>query len=233
MALLADIGSILGTTLGATTTAGSPYSTSRVPIIWQSALNDSNGEPPLRMTINPQQIQFQQAKRIQKQDTIGGSIYFHFSNKYGQNNDILTLNLSGTTGNVDPRAIQREIGMDLNAKTTRTGAKDNLVAWLKFYKMTLDPIVDMATHTTNLVTMSYASALFQKKISFHGFFANVLQFSETAQEPFQRQWSVNFTVQNTDPPLDQMVSFVTQYLYSQATEDRIQRILRAPIPGGG
>src|SRR3990167_9157847 len=78
-------------------------STPRVPIVWQSAMRARSNTPPLYMTINPQQVQFQQAKRIQRQDTIGGTTFFHFSNRRGQNNDLLTLQISGTTGNIDPR----------------------------------------------------------------------------------------------------------------------------------
>jgi len=222
MALLADIGSILRSTL----TAG-PDNTTRVPIIWQSDMNARNGVAPLCMLINPQQVQFAQTKRIQKQDVVGGTIYFHFSNARGQNNDILTLSLSGTTGNIDPRAFQRQIGRILGADLTfdRTGAKDHLLAWLRFYKLTLDPIVDLEAGVPNMVTMTYASALFPKQVKFRGFFMNVLQFSESAQEPFQRQWSVQFTVQSTDPPLDDLVRFVSDYIFSESSLQRVQGAL--------
>jgi hypothetical protein len=222
MALLADIGSMLKSTL----TAG-PDNTTRVPIVWQSSMNARNGVAPLRMIINPQQVQFAQTKRIQKQDVIGGTVYFHFSNERGQNNDILTLSLSGTTGNIDPRAIQRQIGRVLGADLTydRTGAKDHLLAWLRFYQLTLDPIVDLEHGVPNLVTMTYASALFPKQVKFTGFFMNVLQFSESAQEPFQRQWSVQFTVQSTDPPLDEMAKFVSDYVFSQSSLERVKNAL--------
>lgn len=222
MALIANIGSLLKSTL----TAG-PDSHNRVPIIWQSDLNARLERPPLRMTINPQNVQFQQTKRIQKQDTIGGATYFHFSNARGQNNDILMLSLSGTTGNIDPRAFQRQIGRVLGAdlSTDRTGAKDHLLAWLQFYELTLAPIVDLEMGTPNLVTMTYASALFPKQVKFRGFFQNVLQFSETAQEPFQRQWNVQFVVQSTDPHLDEIASFVSDYIFSRSSIERVKNAL--------
>jgi hypothetical protein len=179
------------------------------------------------MLINPQQVQFQQTKRIQKQDVVGGTVYFHFSNRRGQNNDILTLSLSGTTGNIDPRAIQKQIGRiaGIDATTDRTGAKDHLLAWLQFYKLTLDPIIDLELGRPNLVTMTYASPLFPKPISFFGFFMNVLQFSETAQEPFQKQWSVQFVAQRTDPPLDRLVDYVQEYLVSSTALERVRSAL--------
>lgn len=222
MALLADIGSVLQSTL----TAG-PDNHSRVPLIWQSDLNARLERAPLKMVINPQNVQFQQTKRIQKQDTIGGTTYFHFSNARGQNNDILMLSLSGTTGNIDPRAFQRQIGISkaFDINLDRTGAKDHLLAWLRFYEMTLAPIVDLELGVPNLVTLTYASALFPKQIKFRGFFQNVLQFSETSQEPFQRQWNVQFVVQSTDPHLDEIVSFVSRYIFSQSSLSRVGRAL--------
>ena len=211
MAFLPDAVTVLTEAMNAAIGAA-PHQ--RVPIIWQSARRARLHVPPLMMKINPSQIQFQQNKRIQKQDTIGGTTYFHFSNKNGQNNDILTLQISGTTGNIDPRAIQKEVGpiLGVDLTTDRTGAKDKLMAWASFYQLTLEPILDIETGKPNLVTMTYASALFPKQISMLGFFMNVLQFSETAQEPFQRQWSVQFVVQRTDPPLDEIVDFLSRHI---------------------
>jgi len=222
MALVADIGALLKSTL----TAG-PDSHNRVAVIWQSDLNARLERPPLRMTINPQNVQFQQTKRIQKQDTVGGTTYFHFSNARGQNNDILMLSLSGTTGNIDPRAFQRQIGrvLGVDLSTDRTGAKDHLIAWLQFYEMTLAPIVDLELGIPNLVTMTYASAIFPKQVKFRGFFQNVLQFAETAQEPFQRQWNVQFVVQSTEPHLDEIAGFVSDYIFSRSSIERVKSAL--------
>lgn len=198
----------------------------RVPIVWQSTMRDNRGVPPIMMQINPQQVQFQQAKRIQKQDTIGGVTYFHFSNQNGQNNDILMLSLSGTTGNIDPRAIQRQvgsipIGSGVDLTFDKTGALDKLMAWASFYQLTLEPILDLETGRPNLVTLTYASVLFPKPVTFLGFFTNVLQFSETAQEPFQRQWNVQFTVQRTDPPLDEIVGYMADHIVDSRGINRL------------
>lgn len=199
----------------------------RVPIVWQSTWRDNRGVPPIMMKINPQQVQFQQGKRIQKQDTIGGVTYFHFSNQNGQNNDILILSISGTTGNIDPRSIQRQVGQVFGADLTfdKTGALEKLKAWASFYQLTLEPIVDLETGRPNLVTLTYASTLFPKPIMFIGFFMNVLQFTETAQEPFQRQWNVQFIVQRTDPGLDTIVDYLGEHIIDSRGLNRLASIV--------
>lgn len=219
MTFIADAAKVLTETLA----TGAPRRV-RQPVVWQSQMRADRNEPALLMRINPQQVQFQQGKRIQKQDTVSGSTYFHFSNTRGQNNDILTLQLSGTTGNIDPRAIQRHIGKTSLAdfSTDKTGALDNLRAWVSFYQLTLEPIVDLSTGRPNLVTMQYASSLFPKPISFIGFFGSVLQFTEMASEPFQRQWSVPFIVNRTEPALDTIVRYLAEQVADTSTLDRLR-----------
>lgn len=189
----------------------------RVGIQWQSAMRARQGISPITMQVNPNQVQFQQNKRVQKQDTINGTVYFHFSNKFGQNNDILMLSISGSTGNIDPRGFDRQVlsGPDVTIDLDRTGAKNRVLAFASLYQMTLEPILDVDFGRPNLVTMMYASTLFPKPISFTGFFNNVMQFTESAQDPFQRQWSLQFVVQTSEPRLDEFASYIQQNILSR------------------
>lgn len=227
------------------------YAGARMPIVWQSYRRERLGVPPLYMQVNPQQVQFQQGKRIQRQDTIGGTTFFHFTNRRGQNNDILTLQISGTTGNIDPRSYYGQTGQPqaegvgdaivqilgpssgglsgvLNTvigEVDRTKARENLLAWMSFYQLSLEPIQDADTGKPNLVTMSYISPLFPKPVKFTGFFMNAVQFSETAADPFQRQWSVQFTVQRTDPSLDTVVDYFALQMVDETTLQRVREML--------
>ena len=51
----------------------------------------SNILPVIQMSINPKSIGWRQPKRIVKRDYQEGSVFYHFTNSKGQNNDILTL----------------------------------------------------------------------------------------------------------------------------------------------
>jgi hypothetical protein len=207
----------------------------RVGVQWQSSKRAREGVSPITMQINPNQVQFQQNKRIQKQDTINGTVYFHFSNQFGQNNDILTLTISGTTGNIDPRAFDRQVvsGPDITIDLDRTGAKNKVLAWASLYQMTLEPILDIDAGRPNLVTMMYASTLFPKPISFTGFFNNVMQFTESAQDPFQRQWSLQFVVQRTEPSLSEFSKYIQQNILSRQDARNIFGPRIAALLGAG
>lgn len=246
MAFFADVASIVGSTFRAANTIIGPPTAPRVPIVWHSVLRRRRDVSPLQMQINPNQVQFRQAKRTQKQDTIGGATYFHFTNEKGQNNDILQIQLTGTTGNIDPRALQKQIEISrdslkgqstasgsgehsefgpLDMTLDRTGARDKLLAWLSFYQLTMEPILDLEGGVINHVDMAYTSALFPKQILLQGFFGTVIQFSELGTEPFQRQWSVPFTVEKTEPPLDEIVDYMVNHMVDQTALNRLRNFL--------
>ena len=233
---LADVREFLG---DFSTLLGPPLDPKRVPIKWSSVLRRRRGETssrdpqggPLTMLINPTQVQLRMPKRTQKQDTIGGSVFFHFANERGFNNDILQLTMSGTTGNIDPRALSKREGRgrlstldtlgleslrtletDRDRKFDTTGARDKLLAWANLYQLSIEPILDLEGGVINLVDLSYISALFPKMITLFGFFNAAMEFGELANEPFQRQWSLSMTIVKTEPPLDEIVKHITEHI---------------------
>ena len=221
--------------LAGTITDGGASPGQRKAFVWQSEWRKRRNIPPVAMVINPTQVRFQQGKRIQRQDTIGGVTYFHFSNQFGQNNDILTLQLSGTTGNIDPRSIARQVTQSVQASATdavdQVGALNKLKAWTSFYQMTLEPALDMEWNVPNVVTLTYQSVLFPKPITLSGFFLNVLQFSEIASDPFQRQWDVQFVVQSTEPKMDTVLRHLTNYLIDTSGITREAPTVAPLFPG--
>lgn len=168
------------------------------------------------MAVNPNSVKFVQSKRITKKDTREGSVYFHFTNSKGQNNDILGLQFAGNTGNIDLRGSLG--GLNTNGRATQTGANGEATAvgpdtgalyklqvWQNLYLLTREPVL-LADNMENTWTLSYSSALFPVSVDFTGFFAKVLEFDETGAKPNSRNYSFEFTVTSTDPDLDELLS---------------------------
>lgn len=55
------------------------------------------------MLVNPSSVSFSQAKRITKKYTQSGAVYYHWANRSGRNNDVLNMDFSGSTGNINIR----------------------------------------------------------------------------------------------------------------------------------
>lgn len=73
----------------------------RVPFYMTSTWRQELGVPGVKMLMNPTTVSFRQAKRITKRDTQQGSIFFHWTNTYGRNNDIMEVDFQGMTGNIN------------------------------------------------------------------------------------------------------------------------------------
>jgi hypothetical protein len=159
----------------------------------------------VEMLINPHTIQFTQPKRFTKMDHRNGSVFFHFANEKGQNNDILKLTFNGNTGNIDRRSYA---GADKKKKKERDYSNWNkLLAWHNLYQLTREPVV-LKDGTRNEFIITYMSPLFPVPIDFYGFYNNVLTFSEAGITPFSREYTFEFTVSHTEPDLDSILDAV-------------------------
>lgn len=155
--------------------------------------------PEIRMVINPKSVQFSQPKRWTKKDTRDGSVFFHFTNRKGQNNDILTMSFQGNTGNIDLRndlTLPREQG---------TPGLSKLKTWHNLYQLTREPML-LPDNSLNAFTITYNSQLLPVPIKFTGFFNQVLEFTESADKPNSRDYSFEFTVTSTTPDLDDYIA---------------------------
>ena len=175
--------------------------------------------PYITMAINPKSVRFSQPKRFKRTDTREGSVFYHFSNSKGQNNDILTISFSGNTGNIDlrgtlgdfeqPKAksdLTRETAQDAPAiedanKGPDTGALNKLFVWQNLYALTREAMV-IGDTIENVFTITYASAALPITIDFHGFFNHVMNWEDSAEKPNSKDYDFEFTVTSTSPDLD-------------------------------
>jgi hypothetical protein len=157
----------------------------------------------ISMAVNPQSISWTQPKRIARKDTMQGTTFFHFLNKSNQDIDILTMDFRGTTGNIDlndPNNIQK------------------LQTWHSLYNLTREPQL-IGDSIINDIYIGYYTKLFPMKITLIGFFSKVMDFTENAEKPNSRDYSMAFTVKRTSPSLDTILSQVNISLVPSPTSD--------------
>jgi len=178
--------------------------------------------PIITMAVNPKSVRFTQPKRFVKKDVRNGSVFFHFTNSKGQNNDILTMTFQGNTGNIDlggsvnvsernPSAMQSGTAIDAQNRIEQdTGALRKLMVWLNLYSLSREPMI--FTHNGSIVEnefrITYVSQVIPQPIDFIGFFSKVIEFEENAAKPNSRDYNFEFTVTRTEPDLDDVVSHV-------------------------
>lgn len=186
----------------------------------QTSVNDQNANnqifdlnsqldramPIITMEVNPSSVEFDQPKRYSRQDTMNGTVFHHFTNSKGQNNDILTLRFRGNTGNISRRGRNLE---------DRDRAIQRLEVWHNLYQLTREPML-LSDGTTNTFTISYWSALFPVQLDFEGFFTRVLTFTEDARKPNSREYSMEFIVQKTSPDLNTAINNILDFVTQQA-----------------
>lgn len=170
-------------------------------------------QPFITMAINPNSVKFAQPKRFQKVDVQEGSVFFHFSNRKGQNNDILTITFSGSTGNLDLRgslgsAYTSKDGLNSpdaarEEQQFDTGALQKLFTWHNLYQLTREPVIFGNNYgIENETFITIASSVFPLTIEFTGFFNKVLEFEENADSPNIASYDAEFTVTRSEPDLD-------------------------------
>lgn len=162
--------------------------------------------PAIVMQLNPNSIEFDQPKRYTRQDTQKGTVFHHFTNDKGQNNDILTIRFQGNTGNIWRR------GRDLE---DRDKAIQRLKTWHNLYQLTREPVL-LSDGTANVFYVSYVSPLFPVPINFEGFFSSVLKFSENARKPNSRDYSMEFIVRATNPDMNTVASIILDFVSQEA-----------------
>lgn len=174
------------------------------------SLNNSM-TPNIVMAINPKSVSFEQPKRFTRQDTRDGSVFFHWTNKKGQNNDILIIKFTGNTGNIDLRGDLALPASD------QTGAMSKLLVFLNLWQLTREPML-LGNNTTNVFSLTYSSQALPIPITFSGFFNQVLNFEESADKPNSRDYNFEFTVTSTEPDLDTYIQDIT-YASANAPAD--------------
>jgi len=171
----------------------------------------------IEMSVNPNSISFRQPKRITKRDTLEGSVFFHFTNSKGENNDILTMEFRGNTGNLDLRGdLNTDTGVFSTIGGTNTGANKKLAIWQNLWQLTRGPIL-LDDNTLNEFMINYNSIGIPVPIALIGHYNAVLEFTESADKPFSRDYSLQFTVQEITPSLDDLVEIIQSFAFDPAT----------------
>ena len=208
----------------------------RIPMMFYSDATVARGEPPIALKVNPHAVQFRQPKRITKKNTQAGTVYIHWSDAKGSNNDILDLAFKGRTGNISTKkdvpnqtsfvgdALQN-LANFVSANSPGQGPTPNqgqakLFTWARLYQLTSAPVLDFLpvgnsgnTRRSRVLShILYRSPLFPRPIRFSGHFNQVLEFAEVAEQPWLVEWSFGFTVQKTSPNLTEITSYLTSIL---------------------
>lgn len=73
----------------------------RVPFYMSSTYREALGVTGVSMKMNPSSVSFRQPKRISRDDVRSGSIFYHWTDRFGRNNDIMEVEFTGQTGNIN------------------------------------------------------------------------------------------------------------------------------------
>ncbi len=174
-----------------------------------------SGQPPiiLSMSINPVAVKWSQSKRTSTaRQTIGGTTYFHWSDRKGRNLNPAILTLSGETGPMS--GLGKTFSAQQLTSILRSGDKVDPRAlkhaqnFAKFYVLTAQPQIDPITYTPTVWTIQYKSIMFPD-ITLRGFWNQVLEFTDEASStPFSRRWTAAFTVTGCDPDITKLQNLI-------------------------
>lgn len=187
-------------TLGGLSATRTPDSLGARSVAEDAANATSADTPgPVKLRLNPNNVDWDQGKRYTRQDTMGGTDWHHFGDKRGRNNDVLTLSFTGNTGTIiarSPESIYKEENEQAFA---------NLQAWHNLYNLTRETMYLESSRLPNRFYIYYTTALFPQVITFGGFWSAVLKFSESGAKPRSRNYSMQFTVETSEPDLSDVI----------------------------
>ncbi len=163
----------------------------------------------ITLAVNPSTIQFEQPKKIVAKDTYGGTRFMHFTGRLGYNNDIMTINLAGSSGDIDLRGLDHD---------DFAGAAENLeklLVWVNLYGLTMERVYIPETDETsphrgeNLVTMVFSSSVFPIPFEFVGHFAKVMSWEQKGDKPFSIDYNLQLVVHEVRPPMEEVIASLT------------------------
>ncbi len=173
--------------------------------------------PIIEMAVNPHSVKFRQSKRITKRDTQKGSVFFHFSNIRGENNDILYIDFTGNTGNIDPRSdVNRETGTFSTRKGQNTGALKKALIWHNLWNLTREAML-LGDGRKNEFMVVYSSPIINTQVLFIGHFSGVLEWEDNAEKPFTKDYAMTFAVESSAPELNDILQLIQTVVFDPET----------------
>lgn len=221
----------------------------RVPFYLYSDYRTTLSMTGVTMQMNPQNVDFRQGKRITRKDTQSGANFFHWTDDQGKNNDILELEFSGQTGNINLNRgaykkgewnatlskatewvndrLQGSYSDDTpNSQLAATATTKNVAGAIKLlglwdlYKLTSEPVRDIRTGRPLFSHISYTSPMMANSIiNFTGHFSRVLDLNDNAGDPFSKRYTFGFTVLSSDPPIDELYQVIVENLSRDLLND--------------
>lgn len=188
-----------------------------------------NAQGAFTLPLGPNRVIFKQPKRFNKVDTREGSVIFHYTNSLGQNNDLLTMTVSGSIGNIDPRgslatenlAEVRDAGFANSQRAEVAeldhGAVAKLLGFHNLYLWTNEPNL-IANAYENVWHIDYASTILPQTIRFSGFPNQVLDWPDLADKPNEIEYSFDFTVTEANPPLHELLDLMVSAVINTRLE---------------
>lgn len=214
----------------------------RVPFVLHSTWRQKRGISPLVMKMNPSTVTFSQSKRTSERKTQAGSVFFHWTNVRGENNDVLQVEFSGQTGNInlrsgvnnqswlgdkvgkvndwlnetfgdDPEAPEGALGLEPTGVARDLSGASRLANFWNLHALTTEPILDVMDGTANVSFIQFSSPLFgNSSIRLEGHFSRVLDIADDATNPFNKNYSFGFTAIATSPSVTQIYNSVVNNL---------------------
>jgi len=113
----------------------------------------------------------------------------------------------------DSRLYETDVTLQPAGMTKNTAGVVRLAAFWNLYSLTREPVIDPTNGYPVMTFISYASPLFGNSfVTFIGHFDQVLEFSDSADEPFNKRWSFSFTALDSNPTQDMIFSSVIKNL---------------------
>lgn len=151
-----------------------------------TSTRQSFSENGIEASFFPLKMTFTQVKRITKRDNLEGSVIQHFTNRFGNNNDLLELSIECSTKNIDSTVTNTTYDID---------RLDNLE---NFYKiMTLaEETPYFSGNEWNYIDLTIATPVIRKPIFLSGFFKNMPQITESGEQQKHIEFTMDFWILN-------------------------------------
>ena len=143
----------------------------------------------IRMKVNPHTIEISEDKRYGTQETMEGNVFHHFTNSKGQNNNLATITFQGNTGDISGQGA---------SKKERLESLSRLKIFHELWQLTREPmsLIDVTGYMErNRFYITIVSPALPVPVEFIGFFTEVLKWSESAEKPFSKDYSMSFIVE--------------------------------------
>jgi hypothetical protein len=205
--------------------SGTVDSPGRIPFVWDSRLRENNRlsasnaswqalNAQVEMLLNPNQLSIQQDKRIARSDVRGGTVFYHGVNRTGEDNDILTLAIKGSSGDIrlptphpvgalsDPQEdAERERALEENWADT---VYLRYVEFWKLVQLSRERIL-LDDGSRNEFRLSAVGLSYMVVVTFFGFFSKPITWTESANSKGTVEWECEFTVNRIVPDWDDYV----------------------------